>query len=181
MARIGPADRIHVCHRGTLSLPLTARRYSQQIDTKPQGFWWGVGTSWMEWCEAEEFGITMGCHVYRLQCDIPKCLRISTVEEMDSFDEIYRATLPGMETFSPRYIDWRQVAAQWDGIEIAPYLWDRRLGPKCGWYYGWDCASGVTWKPKSVIRTLAHIGNWQPGALPGLIPVSKEASCQCSH
>ena len=41
-------------------------------------------------------------------------------------------------------MDWGYLATQYQGLIIAPYLWDLRLfGP--AWYYGWDCASGCIW------------------------------------
>jgi hypothetical protein len=47
-------------------------------------------------------------------------------------------------------IEWRKVAERFDGIIIAPYIWQRRLDLESSWYYSWDCASGCIWNASAV-------------------------------
>lgn len=156
--------RLHASHskrfKGVIKTKQAYRR--QLVSDKPAGFWWSVGTAWMEWCEGAEWNI--GGRVFSLDVVEDKLLNISTYAEFDAFKKKFEGALYGDE---PRYIDWAAVAAQWDGIEIAPYLWRRRLSFDSIWYYGWDCACGVTWRPSKVIRSAEYIGDWTHGNIPG--------------
>jgi hypothetical protein len=138
--------------------------YKQQpIDVKPDGFWWSVGTARLEWCEAEEFRVS-GL-VYALDVDETRMLQLGTCHELDAFTAKYSCTLYGVSLSA---IDWGAVALDYDGIEIVPYLWQRRHHKATGWYYGWDCACGVTWKPSAVIRAMTFAGKWEYGNIPQL-------------
>ena len=55
-------------------------------------------------------------------------------------------------------INWVEVSEMYDGVEISPYQWKRRLAINFMWYYGWDCASGVIWRPKNTI--VKYIGKY---------------------
>ena len=113
----------------------------------------------MEWCEGESFNV--GGRVFEVGINVSDILRIRSEEELDDFHAEFSAS-PAWYTFDVGAwnIDWRQVAKQHDGVEIAPYLWQRRLTGPARWYYGWDCASGVTWKPRGVICDIREIGRW---------------------
>jgi len=62
-------------------------------------------------------------------------------------------------------INWPAVAEKYDGIIIAPYIWQRRLSdnPDHFWYYGWDCASGCIWNTEVIeeIHTKELVANAQ--------------------
>ena len=58
-------------------------------------------------------------------------------------------------------IDWRLVAEEWQGIVIAPYLWERRFDSDARWYYSWDCASGCIWDHRA-IAAIELIGELRP-------------------
>lgn len=122
----------------------------QKIDYKPNGFWYGVDGDWERWCKGEDWGLAKDKDNFEYEMTLGRenLLVLTTVAEIDSFHEEYRAELcPGVHD----YIDWRLVAGKYDGIEIAPYQWDRRMsGPAHRWYYGWDCASGCIWRPQGV-------------------------------
>ena len=140
------------------------REYAEQsVDSKPQGVWWGVGASWMEWCEGEEFDV--GGAVYSLEVREDRLVTINDADALDAFHARFAAAAwTGDRRL--RAIDWAKVAEQWDGIEITPYLWERRFDKHAVWYYGWDCASGVTWRPSRVIRSVRYIGDWTAGHIP---------------
>lgn len=122
---------------------------------KPKGFWYEVGADWRRWCRSEMPHWLAGRHLHRVTLGDERILRITSESELDDFDRQYRVTehLPGFsESYGPMNlgIAWAAVADEHDGIEIAPYLWTRRLdGPT--WYYSWDCASGVIWQPRGVM------------------------------
>ena len=121
---------------------------------KPKGFWYEVDGDWLRWCEAENFDDLTKKLCYRLELDGERILNIRGLADFDAFHREYVRVeaYPGAHTKAP---DWRAIADQYDGIEIAPYLWERRLGMETMWYYGWDCASGVLWNPRGT-RLVLH-------------------------
>ncbi len=128
---------------------------------KPEGFWVSVlgEDDWPTWCHAERFHTDMLAHEYKVT--LKSCARIHHITNLFAFDAFHDTYSVETER-RPHYnsdeywrgqrpIDWRKVAADCDGIIIAPYQWERRMLPS--WYYGWDCASGCIWNP-AVIREL---------------------------
>lgn len=127
--------------------------YSSGAAIKPKGFWYEVDGDWRRWCEAENFGSYSHIH----EVDLADChmLFIDTLEKLDAFDDKYRQA-PILPTGLLYEIDWGMVARDFDGLEIAPYRWERRLDFL--WYYGWDCASGVIWRPRNA--TVTYVGEY---------------------
>ena len=39
--------------------------------------------------------------------------------------------------------NFRNLTSKYNGIEICPYLWSKRM--RSNWYYPWDVASGCIW------------------------------------
>jgi hypothetical protein len=120
---------------------------------KPSGLWvsiedgpdpWG----WADWCRSEGFDVERLAHVQEVTLDADaNVLMITNLAEFDAFNREWQASRqrqPGLDY----YVDWRGVAARWQGIIIAPYQWARRYGPL--WYYIWDCASGCIWDTSAV-------------------------------
>lgn len=118
--------------------------YAQRGVMKPSGFWYEVNKDWRRWCEAESF-LDHG-FVHNVDLGKTSMLFIDSLAKLDAF---HRQFCQG-EMHTP---DWQAVAELYDGIEIAPYQWKRRLAPGFLWYYGWDCASGVIWRPKGATVT----------------------------
>lgn len=119
----------------------------QKVDCKPEGFWYSVDGDWERWCREDMPG-WLTEFVFDVRLGMERILRIQTLKELDAFHEKYKATLLGS---SAEYINWRSVALDYDGIQIAPYQWKRRLEGKCSkWYYVWDCGSGCIWRPIGV-------------------------------
>lgn len=114
---------------------------------KPAGFWYEVGGDWRRWAQSE--GFTIGGHLHSVKLNDCRVLRIKTLKELDAFHTEY-----GVQTsvfgITP---DWSRLREEWDGVEISPYQWERRLELDFLWYYGWDCASGVIWRPKNALVT----------------------------
>jgi hypothetical protein len=111
---------------------------------KPQGFWYEVDGDWRRWCGAEQPDWLEGRLLYAVDLGKTNVLKITTVEELDAFHAEYAG---GGRLYD---CDWRRLAKKYDAIEIAPYRYERRLDPNTMWYYPWDCASGVIWRPKGV-------------------------------
>lgn len=121
---------------------------------KPLGLWYGVGSAWLDWCRSE-MPHWIGRYTYALAVRPEKLLAIRTVDELFDFTERFHRAPQWAQGFGLAcrlYINWPLVAEQWDGIEIAPYLWPARLDPRSSWYYGWDCASGCIWRASAVLN-----------------------------
>lgn len=126
---------------------------------KPVGLWVSVAgeDDWPAWCRAEEFCLSSLEHLSVVTLvDDANVLLIDTAVKLDEFHEKYavdddllhtgKASRRPWARDEKKYwaMDWRAVAAEYDGIIMAPYLWSRRLdGPM--WYYGIDAASGCIW------------------------------------
>lgn len=130
--------------------PLTAVRDTTQDETpgpKPSGLWVSVGTAWPEWCLAEEFGVDRLVSVNRIVlAPNANILRLASPRDLDDFTGAY--STDARDSVSRYSIAWDRVAARYDGILIAPYVWERRMALL--WYYGWDCASGCLWNARAV-------------------------------
>lgn len=135
-------ERTHITAK-----PIKKLRPVDPVDShntyKPSGFWYEVDGGWRDWCASEMPKWLTGKTVYRLDLDGERILTIRNVADFDVFDLRYSV---GDDEKRYRRPDWGVVAKDFDGIEIAPYLWERRMNVM--WYYGWDCASGVIWKPR---------------------------------
>ena len=131
--------RIHWSKR-SLTIPLKA--FTQPLASyKPAGLWYEVSGDWQRWCASDWPDWFVGLQAYRIVLSRKvHLLRIATVQALDTFHNRF---VIGKE------IRWRLVALCYDGIEIAPYQWSRRL--EYSWYYGWDCASGCLWRPKDTL------------------------------
>jgi hypothetical protein len=120
-------------------------RDNRAICHKPRGFWVSDDAdecNWRSWCESEEFGCgPKFAHEIYLHPSA-RILIIGTNEEFDAFNAEY-----GVRDIS-EYIAWDRVCAEYQGIIITPYLYERRFGPL--WYYTWDCASGCIWDADAI-------------------------------
>lgn len=128
---------------------------------KPVGFWVSVAGEWdwPGWCESEEFNMQGLAVRHDVQLSpSAQILLLSSVEEIDDFTTRYgwskgkSFAQPGLPAhhWVESGIDWHRVAADYDGIIITPYQWERRLERHTSWYYGWDCASGCIWNPNAI-------------------------------
>ena len=151
---IGSKSKIRIIPEQDLTFNIDEVR-PQTVGMKPEGMWYGVGTSWIEWVESE---MPEKAHdnVFKLDIDESKVLLIDDYSKFDVFEKEYSTDLLevlGVNSLLGRIgfnnmIDWKKVSEKWSGIEISPYLYKYRL--QKFWYYGWDCASGVIWKPDAI-------------------------------
>lgn len=123
---------------------------SQGIHFKPKGLWYGIGTSWVDWLEGEGYSFSSkdwgGKYIYKLKL-AGGVLRIKSARELDQFTEEYEAE---SRFGGDQFIDWREVAKKYKGIEIAPYQASRRS--RYMWYCGWDVASGCIWNASAISK-----------------------------
>jgi hypothetical protein len=68
------------------------------------------------------------------------------------------------------YMNWPEVAKQYQGIIIAPYLDSCRLRDGFFWYYPWDCACGCIWD-HTAIESVTYVGETD---LPVNLNIEKE-------
>ena len=128
----------------------------QKIDNKPVGLWVSdeanPSTGWAEWCRNNE--VRVECLAVATEVKLARdhrCLIIGSPEELDQF--ALRFGCNSARWRAGGKIDWRQVAQQYQGIIITPYLWARHWAEHCFWYYGWDCASGCIWDADAIAET----------------------------
>jgi len=126
----------------------------QEIRMKPKGLWYGIGDSWLRWIK-DEMPDWEHDNVYQLDINESKIKIIRNFNELVAFDKIYGVENESRMFFdNGRMIDWAKVAKDFDGIEIAPYIYEARF--EYNWYYGWDVASGCIWS-SDVIKDIKKL------------------------
>lgn len=114
---------------------------------KPRGLWVSVEgkDDWASWCRAEDFRLGSIAHEVELSPSA-NILRITDADGIDNLTDEFEPS----GSLSSWWLDWQAIAARWQGIIIAPYIWERRLHDRASWYYPWDCASGCIWDASAV-------------------------------
>jgi hypothetical protein len=111
----------------------------QEFEFKPKGLWYAIGVEWVEWVKSNMPEWEKD-YIHEIKINENRMIIIRNYDELVAFEEKY-----GIEDQPRRYmvINWGKVATDYDGIEIAPYIFEARN--KHMWYYGWDIASGCIW------------------------------------
>jgi hypothetical protein len=149
--------------------PFAGMRYQRQpdCDDKPAGLWVSIGgeDGWWEFCHENKYALKTLRHEYEVTLTSEaRILRLSSAPELDTFSEEWRPEPDWTDPIQRKYhhtlakIDWSRVARYYQGIIIAPYIWERRLTRHTRWYYGFDFASGCIWDAAVVesIRLVAE-------------------------
>lgn len=144
--------RTHVSPHKQVSLR-DAKPTDNHGHQKPRGLWYEVNAGWRQWCRENEWTELGGQYLHRLDLADCNVLKIATVEALDAFHARYGYDSHRYD-FKDIQIAWDRVTHEYDGLEIAPYQWNRRLHMEFMWCYGWDCASGVIWTPRNASLTL---------------------------
>lgn len=151
---------MRLIHYGSEPLILDRTRTYDQTKGlfKPRGLWVSVEgpDDWPSWC-LRNFRIeTLAFQTEIVLVDNPKIARITTDKELLAFDSEFTARKRRFSTANALdhltgygQVNWDRAAQRYDGIIIAPYLWNMRLGGPT-WYYGWDCASGCIWNLNAI-------------------------------
>ena len=166
---IPPSRRIISNHHEVVKPRSSQQRATKYPEMKPAGLWYSVGDSWLEWCLAEDFNLD-STYVHELTINEDLIIKVTNEAEFDAlvaeygiYDEFslqYQGqTSYGVE-LPPNYLDWPKLASKYAGLEIAPYLWSKRLNGGL-WYYGWDCASGCIWD-KAAIQNVRLYAKYHP-------------------
>ena len=119
----------------------------QKVGSKPSGFWYGFGDSWLQWVKSEMPDWETE-HIHIVKINKNRVLRISSHDELVAFTDEYGSQISGM---GPNYvyIDWVRVAEKYAGIEINPYISKARRSMM--WYDPWDVASGCIWGDDGIV------------------------------
>jgi hypothetical protein len=113
-------------HLSRTTDPIVLREVGQEErrdSYKPAGFWYEVDGDWRRWCEDEDFGLDGQRYLFRVDLGECNVLKVDTLGALDGFHNRFIRREPAWF----ERIDWAAVAAQYDGVEIAPYQWTRRL------------------------------------------------------
>lgn len=175
-----PEPLIHYSFRPLTAVPIFTQQAGGEglnrgtgTFMKPMGFWVSAGDgddSWRGWCESERFRLWNTLHKTEivLKPDA-KILRIKGKRELDKFHKKYsdqqdyeaEIALKIYKTNAGRsmYVRWADVAKEYDGIVITPYIWERRLDGPAQWYYSWDCASGCIWNADAIAEVRPYEGD----------------------
>jgi hypothetical protein len=133
-----------------------SRAYPQEeprMYTKPVGFWVSVlgEQDWPSWCREEYTWARLDVeHVVTLRPSA-EILLLDSIELLDAFTKTYGIVTHRKYSggaYSEVSIDWPRVSSEYDGIVVAPYQWERRMG--LDWYYTWDVASGCIWNLEAI-------------------------------
>lgn len=119
-------------------------------DMKPKGLWLSDEDAfgWREWCTGERFGLDRLAFAHEIA--LAENANILRISDPDGIDEL-TLRLRAPDSLADGYrLKWAELAEEYHGILITPYIWERRLSMRCGWYYGWDCASGCIWDPEAI-------------------------------
>lgn len=115
------------------------------VDMKPKGMWYGIGTSWIDW--AEENGMETGKYFYTIVIR-PERVIVVTPENLGQFERKYGKM---HSRFGFKFINWYDVAQQYDGVEFNPYgKFTSRAAMKSIWYSGVDVPSGCIWNSRAI-------------------------------
>jgi hypothetical protein len=153
------------------SAPVTLRmmNYQQMGHPKPNGLWFDVNGSWKQWCEAVQFRTEALCFRHTVTIlDTSRILFLKNARDIDTFTRRFGHDFTGnieplqtpeeLDNFAGQYgkdlfqdvlgqfvnyIMWGEVAQEYSGIIISPYL--REQSETYLWYYGWNCAGGCIW------------------------------------
>ena len=116
---------------------------TQKGGTKPNGLWYSVGDEWFQWL-LYDMPEWIYDFVFEVEINDRNVLKINNTKTFRNFEKQYLTVDRGGGFMIP---DWKSVANDYSGIEIAPYLSQFRQED---WYYGWDVASGCIWNNKAV-------------------------------
>lgn len=120
----------------------------QKVGPKPRGFWYGFGSSWLDWVRSEMPDWETN-YVHLVKVNDSRILKISTFDELSAFTEEFGVESEDASYMRTPYINWPEVAKLYSGIEINPYIIQGRR--KFDWYYPWDVASGCVWGEDSIV------------------------------
>lgn len=132
---------------------LSLKRFPLASRPKPSGVWYGCGLSWLDWVSSE-MPDWLHQYLYKITFSSKNMLKMSTAKALDDFSEDYGELSKSRVGDKAYYnsIHWEDVAEDYSGIEICPYIQSRRWDGPAGWYGGWDVASGCIWDTSIITK-----------------------------
>jgi hypothetical protein len=113
---------------------------------KPTGLWFTVGNEGAE-CWRSISSPENLRYATELVLDESRFLQLSNASEILAMARRFDS---GLSPHGRGTLDWKAIAAQSDGIIVAPFCNDPRVLQRSCWYHEWDCASGCVWNARSV-------------------------------
>ncbi len=118
-------------------------------NSKPTGLWLSCEGEeedmhgWKQWCESEDTFLAGLKHCTEVALSpTANILWLANAKELVSFTKKYELKPSHYQYDS---IDWQRLKGEYQGIIIAPYIWECRLMGATSWYYTWDCSSACIW------------------------------------
>jgi len=137
---------------------LENRQYNQ-VWYRPNGIWFSVDNSWIDWCIENQHGNSKDVdQAYQLTFDDTNILKISDLEDLK---------LTHMHYNSSKGFDWTKIYEDYDGFVIYNHLdickkneesiWENEYikspvdtNIKYSWFYGLDCNCGCIWNINAI-------------------------------
>lgn len=131
-------------------IAISDRPYPQDKQImKPHGLWYGINDAWIEWCR-DNMPEWVKTNTFELEVDLSRILVLETELDAMVFNERYgKEGLASVYIPECKYIDWKEIASQYAGIEIQGYTYSY-FRSTCMWYNSWDCSSGCIWDLSAV-------------------------------
>ena len=137
---------------------------------KPNGFWYSCGDSWKHFASTNDnvylpkaYHWDPNKYLYHIKLNPDKILFIRNLDEFKTFTTQYSVDKNDNHQFDFPLINWFDVAKDYSGIEICPYLSELKPSNIIGfkfsvyntpdqdaWYYYWDVASGCVWNKEGI-------------------------------
>lgn len=132
--------------------------YKQKKGWKPEGIWYSCGKSWYNFIKDNDINDRLNKYIHSLYLKRKICITIKeknyekllVIKNNDEFDAFFNKYKIFSKTLNYFLIDWKKVSNDYGGIEICPYLKDKRM---VTWYYPWDVASGCIWNNDLIFNT----------------------------
>lgn len=142
---------------------LKQRTYKQEPGRKPTGLWVSSESgnlddwNWVHHCENNayfnpEIMDSLNCESEIVIHPEANLLRLDTIKKIRDFSQQYAYHKHDLCFIDS--IDWTKVAFEYQGIIITPYHRTLTFELICGWYYGWDCASGCIWDLNAIEKVV---------------------------
>jgi hypothetical protein len=130
-------------HNSATSLSLDSRVYQAKRTYQPEGFWYGIDASWVNWCKANMPEL-VGKYNYVIHpYQAKRILHLDVNYQVIKFHYLYRNKEHPLAG-----IHWERVMEEYDGIEITNF---RAFSPELLtegylWHMAWQVDCGCIWR-----------------------------------
>jgi len=122
---------------------------------KPEGLWYGCGTTWLDWLEREGHEPDPEEYqIWSLKIDMSKIKSITSEKELQRFSYMY-ADYSQYSGRGPTTMDWSRASQKFSGIECCPYpVGESEMINKFIWYVAIDVSSGCIWDTSAITNSM---------------------------